>query len=375
MRRRLFETEHDAFRDSFRQFLHANAVPRVEEWESDGVTPRDFWTTAGSLGFLGFEAPPEFGGLGIRDFRYNAIIQEEVAASGIATDGFALHNDIVAPYLIEYSNAEQRNRWLPQFVSGDMITAIAMTEPGAGSDLAAISTKAVDDGEHVVLDGSKTFITNGYSADLVLTLARSGEGFTLVAVDRGTPGLVQHKPLKKLGRKGQDTAEVTFDNCRVPRSNIIGEPGSAFNLIKKNLARERLSIAVHAVASARAGLSLALDHTKSRFSFKRPVATHQSVLHSLAGMHTDILVAQSHIDACITAINEDELSPHDAAGVKYWATDLEGRVLDQALQFFGGYGFMDEYPISRRWRDARVQRIYGGANEIMKEIVGRQLIR
>ena len=379
LRRRLFDAEHDAFRDSFRRFIDAEAVPNVNQWEAAGVTPREFWKKAGALGFLGFEAPAQFGGVGIHDFRYNAIIQEEVAASGIATDGFALHNDILAPYLIEYADEDQRSRWLPGFVSGELVTAIAMTEPGTGSDLAAITTKATYDGDHLVVEGSKTFITNGSSADLVLVLARTGEregrGMTLVAIERGTRGLIQQAPLKKAGRKGQDTAEIVIEGCRVPRANIVGVAGNAFDLVKRSLARERLSIAVYAVASAREGLRLALEHTRARKTFRQPIASHQAVLHGLASMHTDIEVAQSHVDACVVALNDGELTAHDAAGIKYWATDLESRVLDQSLQYFGGYGYMDEYPISRRWRDARVQRIYGGANEIMRDIVGRQLIR
>ncbi|MRJ75123.1 acyl-CoA dehydrogenase [Aeromicrobium sp. SMF47] len=379
MQRHLYSAEHETFRSAFREFLEHEAVPYVEDWESAGTLPREFWQRAGQAGYLGFEADPELGGLGIQDFRYNAVIQEEVAASGIANDGFSLHNDIVTPYLLEFTDEEQRRRWLPGFTAGDTITAIAMTEPQAGSDLAAVTTSGRPDGGSIVLNGSKTFITNGSIADLVIVLVRTGEddgrGMTLVVVEEGTPGMTRGKPLKKAGRRGQDTAEIFFDDCAVPVQNILGEPGRAFSLVKRNLARERLSIAVHAVESAHTGLQLALEHTTMRSTFGRPINRHQAVSHTLAEMHTAVQVARSHVDACVVELDEGRLSAEDAAGAKFWATDLEGAVLDQALQLFGGYGFMDEYPISRRWRDARVQRIYGGANEIMKDIVGRGLTR
>lgn len=379
MRRHLYSAEHETFRSAFREFLDHEAVPFVDDWEAAGTLPREFWKAAGDAGYLGFEADPELGGLGIDDFRYNAVIQEEVAASGIANDGFSLHNDIVAPYLLEFTTAEQRQRWLPGFTAGETITAIAMTEPQAGSDLAAVATSGRRKGSSLVLNGSKTFITNGSIADLVIVLVRTGEndgrGMTLVAVEEGTPGMTRGQPLKKAGRRGQDTAEVFFDDCTVSVDNILGEPGDAFSLVKRNLARERLSIAVHAVASADTGLQLALEHTAMRSTFGRPLNRHQAVSHTLAEMHTAVQVARSHVDACVVELNEGRLTAEDAAGAKFWATDLEGAILDQALQLFGGYGFMDEYPISRRWRDARVQRIYGGANEIMKDIVGRGLTR
>lgn len=379
MRRPLYSPEHDTFRAAFREFLDREAVPFVDDWEAAGTLPRQFWQQAGEAGYLGFEADPELGGLGIDDFRYNAVIQEEVAASGIANDGFSLHNDIVAPYLLEFADEEQRRRWLPGFTAGDTITAIAMTEPSTGSDLAAVASTGRREGSSLVLNGSKTFITNGSIADLVIALVRTGEndgrGMTLVAVEEGTPGMTRGKPLKKVGRRGQDTAEVFFDDCAVPTENILGEPGAAFSLVKRNLARERLSIAVYAVASANTGLQLALEHTTVRSSFGRPINRHQAVSHTLAEMHTAVQVARSHVDACVLELNDGTLTAEDAAGAKYWATDLEGRILDQALQLFGGYGFMDEYPISRRWRDARVQRIYGGPNEIMKDIIGRGLTR
>ncbi|WP_286900570.1 acyl-CoA dehydrogenase family protein [Thermocrispum sp.] len=375
MRRTLYTDEHEQFRAAFRQFLDAEAVPHWEEWEKAGTAPREFWRAAGKLGFLGFEAPEQYGGLGIRDFRYNAVLQEEVADSGIATDGFALHNDIVAPYLLDWTTDEQKARWLPGFTSGETITAIAMTEPHAGSDLASIRTTARIEGSSVVLDGAKTFITNGSIADLVLVLARTGErGMTLVAVEAGTPGLRHGTPLRKIGRKGQDTAEVFLDGCVVPVENVLGEPGAGLELVKHNLARERLSIAVHAVASAHKALQLALEHATTRTTFGKPLARHQAILHDLAQAHIDIQVVRSHVDACVAALVDGELSGEDAAGAKLAATELESRVLDRALQLFGGYGFMEEYPIARRWRDARVQRIYGGANEIMREIVGRALL-
>lgn len=376
MRRTLYTADHEEFRAGFREFLQAEAVPHSEEWLAAGTHPRDFWKAAGAAGFLGFEAAPEYGGLGVRDFRYNAVIAEEVAALGVVTDGFALHNDIVAPYLVEYASDGQRARWLPGFTAGETITAIAMTEPQAGSDLAAIRTSARRDGDEIVLDGAKTFITNGSVADLVIVLAKDTDGgMSLVVVEDGAPGLTRGKPLHKIGRHGQDTAEVFLDGVRVPARNIVGVPGRALDLVKRNLPRERLSIAVYAVESAARGLRLAVEHTTQRTSFGRPVARHQAVLHKLAEMHTAISVARSHVDACVIALNAGELSPEDAAGAKYWATDLEGQVLDGCLQLFGGYGFMAEYPIGRMWRDARIQRIYGGANEIMKDIVGREMLR
>jgi acyl-CoA dehydrogenase len=375
----MFEAEHDDFRAAFRAFLDREAVPRSDVWEEQGHVDKSFWRKAGEAGYLAFEAPESFGGLGVRDFRFNAVIAEEVVASGMAGDGFALHNDIVAPYLLEHTSQEQLQRWLPGVVRGETVTAIAMSEPGAGSDLARISTTARREGDTLVLNGSKTFITNGYTADLVLVLARGrGEddtdtGMNLVAVESGTPGFQQAKPLKKVGRRAQDTAELHFDDCRVPASHVIGPPGRAFDLVKQNLPRERLSIAITAVASARRGLALALAHADTRRTFGKPLRSHQTVLHRLADMHTRTQVAQSHIDACVLALNAGELTPEDAAGAKYYATDLEGAVLDEALQLFGGYGYMEEYPIARMWRDARVQRIYGGANDILKEVVGRGL--
>jgi len=376
--RRIFDDEHRAFRESFRAFLDAEAVPRVEEWEAQGFVSREFWQKAGAQGFVGFDAPDELGGAANRDFRFNAVIAEEVADSGAAGDGFAMANDIIGPYLIEYASPEQQRRWVPGFVSGDTVAAIAMTEPGGGSDLARITTTGRIEGSEVVLNGSKTFITNGITAELVLVLARTGTArradLSLVAVEYGTPGFIRGRALEKIGRHGQDTAELFFDDCRVPLENVIGEVDAALDLVKRNLPRERMSIAITGVASARRALRLGLEYATTRSTFGKPLVQHQTVLHKLADLHTAIEVAQSHVDNCVIALNAGTLSPEDAAGAKYWATDLESRVIDEVLQLFGGYGYMEEYPIARMWRDSRVQRIYGGANEIMREIVGRGLI-
>ena len=377
MRRTVYDQDHEAFRAGFRTFLQRAAVPHTATWESQGVVDRSFWTAAGAAGYLGFEAPVEHGGLGLRDFRYNAVMSEELCALGVSGDGFSLHNDIVAPYLLDVASQEQQSRWLPGFTSGEVITALAMSEPGAGSDVASVRTTATYDGDEIVLDGSKTFITNGARADLVIVLARTGEedgkGMSLVVVESGAPGFVHGLPLQKIGRHGQDTAELYFDECRVPRTNLLGEPGRAFRIVMSKLARERLSIAVLAVASARAALELALEHCRTRHAFGQPIGQFQVLRHQLAEMHTEVQVAQTYVDSCVLALNAGELSAPDAAGAKYWTTELQWRVVDRCLQLFGGYGYMEEYPIARIWRDARVQRIYGGTTEIMKEVVSRDL--
>jgi alkylation response protein AidB-like acyl-CoA dehydrogenase len=373
----VYDADHETFRAGFRTFLQRAAVPHTERWESDGVVDRSFWRAAGDNGYLGFEAPVELGGLGLRDFRYNAVMSEELCSLGVSGDGFSLHNDIVAPYLLDVATPQQQQRWLPGFTSGEVITALAMSEPGAGSDVAAVRTTAKYDGDEIVLDGSKTFITNGARADLVVVLARTGEeggkGLSLVVVESGAVGFVHGQPLQKIGRHGQDTAELFFDGCRVPRDNLLGEPGRAFRVVMSKLARERLSIAVLAVASAHAALQLALEHCRTRQAFGQPIGQFQVLRHQLAEMHTELQVAQTYVDTCVLALNAGDLSASDAAGAKYWTTELQWRVVDRCLQMFGGYGYMEEYPIARIWRDARVQRIYGGTTEIMKEVVSRDL--
>ncbi|TDV56220.1 acyl-CoA dehydrogenase family protein [Actinophytocola oryzae] len=373
MKRHLFDADHELFRTGFRAFLDGAAAGRHEEWERTGLVDREFWKAAGAAGFIGFEAEQEHGGLGIDDFRYNTVIAEEMAATETPGDGFVM-NDIIGPYLVEFADAEQRRRWVPGYVAGETIVAIAMSEPEAGSDLAAIRTTAVPDGDELVLTGTKTFITNGARADLVLVLARSGDRTSVVAVEAGTPGFERGRTLHKVGRRSQDTAELFFEGARVPMANVIGTPGDGMTIVKRNLARERLAIAVTAVAAGRHAFDLALAHTRERKTFGKPVARHQAVMHALAELRVALDVATSHVDSCVLALNAGELTAEDAAGAKFWATELQWRVTDECLQLFGGYGYMDEYPISRLWRDARVQRIYGGTSEIMKEIVGRSLV-
>lgn len=377
MRRRLYDTDHDQFRAAFRTFLERNAVPHADEWEDRGTVDRGYWREAGKAGFIGFEAPVEHGGLAIHDFRYNAVITEEIVRSGVNGDAFTMANDILAPYLIEVTDEAQAQRWLPGFVSGELIAALALSEPGGGSDLAALTTTGTWHGDRIVINGSKTFITSGATADLALVLVRTGEadgrGMTLVAVEADTPGFTRGAPMHKIGRRAQDTAELFFTDCEVPAANVLGEPGEGFRLVMRNLARERLSIAVNGVCVARRALDLALDHTRERTTFGKRLVDHQSVRHAVAEMHTAIEVTQSHIDRCIVALDAGELTAVDAAAAKFHATELEFATADRCLQLFGGYGYIEEYPIARLWRDARVTRIYGGANEIMREIVGRDI--
>jgi alkylation response protein AidB-like acyl-CoA dehydrogenase len=378
MRRRLYDDEHEAFRSAFRALLDREAVPNVEKWEAEGAPDRDFVVKAAEAGYLGFELAPEHGGLGIADFRYNAVMTEEVVASGMAGDLFTMQNDIIVPYLLKLATEEQQARWSPRFTAGQCVTALAMTEPGAGSDLAAIAATARRDGDELVLNGSKTFITSGATCDLAIVLVRTGErggrGTSLVVVEHGTPGFERGRPMRKIGRKAQDTAELFFADCRVPLANLLGEPGRGFAHAVANLPRERLSIALSGLASARHALGLALDHTVERVAFGGPLVQLQSVRMALGGMHTDIVVLQEYLDRCVIALNDGELSPEEAAGAKYKATDLQWQVVDHVLQLFGGYGYMEEYPIARIWRDARVQRIYGGSNEVMQDLVGRALV-
>jgi len=386
MRRELFEDLHEDFRASFRTFLEREVVgedDRYGAWERAGIVPREVFARAGRGGFLAMAVPEAYGGAGAEDFRLNLVIGEEAQRAGVGSFGLGitLHNDISLPYFLRYCTAEQRARWLPGIASGELITALAMTEPGIGSDLAAMSTSARREGDHYVVSGAKTFITNGINADLVITAVKTGvgghqdrhRGISLLVLERGMAGFARSRKLEKIGQHAQDTAELSFDDVRVPAVNLLGEEGQGFLYLVSNLPQERLSIAASAVAAAEAALAWTLDYVRERQAFGQPIGSFQNSRFTLAEVHGEVEVARVFVDRCAQALNAGELTPEQAATAKWWTTDLQGRVVDRCLQLFGGYGYMLEYPIARAFADARVTRIYGGANEIMKEIVGRSL--
>jgi alkylation response protein AidB-like acyl-CoA dehydrogenase len=379
MQRSLNEPEHDAFRDTVRTFLERHVVPRHAEWEKAGIVDRQVWVEAGKQGLLGMDVPEEFGGGGVADFRFNVVLDEEVTRHGATGLGFGLHNDIVAPYLLTLCTDEQKARWLPAFCAGELITAIAMSEPGAGSDLQAIRTYARRAGDGWVLSGSKTFITNGINADLVLVVAKTdpeaggARGLSLLAVERGMAGFERGRNLDKIGLKAQDTAELFFDEVRVPAANLVGRENEGFVHLMENLPQERLSIAVGAVAACEKVLELTLEYVKIRKAFGRPVGSFQHSRFVLAEIATETTIARTFLDECIRQHMRGQLTVSDAAMAKWWTTDLQNKVADACLQLHGGYGYMTEYMVSKAWLDGRVQAIYGGTNEIMKEIVGRGL--
>ena len=379
MQQHLYQSEHQEFRATVRAFLDRHVTPYHPDWEKAGLVDRDVWVEAGRQGLLGTDVPVEYGGGGVSDFRFNAVLDEEVVRAGASGLGFGLHNDIIAPYLLGLGTDEQKRRWLPGFCSGQTITAIAMTEPGAGSDLQGVRTHTRRDGTDYLLSGSKTFITNGILSDLVIVVARTdpdAEGaraLSLLVVERGMAGFERGRNLDKIGMKAQDTAELFFDDVRVPAENLLGEPNRGFVHLMEGLPRERLSIAVVAVAACEWMLEMTLDHVRSRTAFGRPVGSFQHSRFVLAELATRTTVARTFVNHCVAEYNAGRLTATDAAMAKWWTTDLQNRVADACLQLHGGYGYMSEYPISRAYLDGRVQSIYGGTNEIMKEIVGRSL--
>ncbi|HEY2273433.1 MAG TPA: acyl-CoA dehydrogenase family protein [Jatrophihabitantaceae bacterium] len=379
MDRKHFAGEHLAFADAFGAFVDKQIAPHYEEWERAGITPREVFTEAGKGGFLGMAVPEELGGGGVDDFRFNQAMGEQIAASGIGGTGLglSLHNDICLPYFLSYCTDEQRERWLPGIASGELITAIAMTEPGAGSDLAGIRTSAKRDGDHYVVNGSKTFITNGINADLVITAVRTAEdrhqGVSLVVLERGMAGFARGRNLDKLGLHSQDTAELSFSDVRVPVENLLGDEGNGFGQLIQKLPQERLSIAVAGLAEAQAAFDETLRYVNDRKAFGTTIGSFQHTKFALAEMVTEIEVAQAFVDRCVDRLNAGELTPADAAKAKWWCTELQGRVLDKCVQLHGGYGYMTEYRISRRYADARITRIYGGTTEIMKSVVSKSL--
>ena len=378
MRHTLYESEHDAFRDMVAAFMAKEVAPFHAQWEKDGVVDRGVWLEAGKQGMLGTDVPEEYGGGGVKDFRYNCVIAEEVIKVGASGLGFTLHNDVMAPYLLDLTTAEQKARWLPGFCSGETITAIAMSEPGAGSDLQGLKTRAVRDGSDWLLSGSKTFITNGINADLVLVVAQTdpekgAHGFSLLAVERGMPGFERGRNLDKVGMKAQDTAELFFDEVRVPAENLVGTEGGGFVHLMEKLPQERLSIAVVAVAAARHVLDLTLDYCKERKAFGKPIGSFQHNRFVLAEMATEVEIAEHYLEKSVLEHNAGRYDVQDAAMAKWWTTELQKRVVDQCVQLHGGYGYMLEYPVARAFVDSRVQTIYGGTTEVMKEIIGRSL--
>jgi alkylation response protein AidB-like acyl-CoA dehydrogenase len=380
MRRTLFEPEHVDYRESVRRFVAEEITPHHADWERQGIVPRELFAKAAAKGMLAMQVPEEFGGSGVDDFRFNQIISEEIGLSGDAGSGLGitLHNDICLPYFLRLCNQEQRARWLPGIADGSLITALAMTEPEMGSDLAGLRTTAVREGEEYVVNGSKTFITNGINSDLVITAVKTDPsqrhaGISLLIVERGMEGFERGRNLEKVGMHAQDTAELFFDNVRVPVENRLGEEGQGFRHMTGNLPQERLSIAIAGVAAARGALRATIDYVKQRQAFGQPIGSFQNSRFALAEMATEVELATSFCDQAVLALNARELSPEDAAMAKWWATELQGRVIDRCVQLHGGYGYMLEYPIARAFVDARVTRIYGGTTEIMKEIIGRSL--
>jgi alkylation response protein AidB-like acyl-CoA dehydrogenase len=380
VQRTLFDDEHDLFRASVRRFIAAEVAPNNEQWERDGVVDRAMFTDAGAHGFLGMAVPEAFGGGGVDDFRYNLVIGEEVQLAGVnaAGLGWTLHNDICLPYFLSLCTDEQKERWLPGICSGELITAIAMTEPGIGSDLASMTTTAQRDGDDYVVNGSKTFITNGINADLVITAVKTDpaqrhRGMSLVVVERGMAGFERGRNLEKIGMHAQDTAELFFADVRVPVANRLGDEGEGFRYLVTNLPQERLSIAATGVAAARTVFDATLAYVKERTAFGQPIGSFQNSRFRMAEMATEIEIAQTFIDRCVLALNAGELTAEEASMAKWWCTELQGRVADACVQLHGGYGYMTEYPVARAYADARITRIYGGTTEIMKEIIGRSL--
>ena len=374
----ILEQEHEDFRAVARAFFDKEVVPHHAAWEEAGVVDREIWRKAGERGLLCFDVEEEYGGPGIKDFRYNMVLAEESARANASGPGFAVHTDIIVPYISSLGTDEQKRRWLPGCVSGDLVTAIAMTEPGAGSDLQGIRTTAVDAGDHYVLNGSKTFISNGILADLVIVVCRTDpdaghQGISLLVVERGMEGFERGRNLEKMGLHAQDTAELSFTDVRVPKENLLGAEGSGFISLMENLPQERISIGCIAVAAIEHVLDLCLAYAKEREAFGKPIGTFQHNRFVLAEMATEAHIARVFINDCVLRLNAGQVDTALASMAKWWTTELQKRVVDAGVQLHGGYGYMNEYPISKVYVDSRIQTIYGGTTEIQKEIIGRML--
>ena len=379
MKREIYDEDHEAFRSSVREFLERSVIPHVEQHAVDKAIPREFWLEAGKQGFLGLEIPEEYGGAGAGDYRFNAVMAEELSKVNAALGScWGIHADITAPYIVAMGTEEQKQRWLPGVASGEILLAIGMTEPSGGSDLAALKTSAVKDGDDWVINGSKTFITNGYSADLVITAVRTdpekgARGISLFAIPSDAPGFSRGRKLDKVGQDESDTAELFFEDVRLSEEHVLGELGGGFIAMMQKLPQERLGCAISNVAHAKQILVETLQYTKDRKAFGAPIGTFQHNKFLLAELFTAIEVAEAYIDTCVIAHDKGELTPVDAAKAKWWSSQVQNDVLDHCVQLHGGYGFMNEYRVARAWRDARVSKIWAGSNEIMKELIGRDL--
>jgi acyl-CoA dehydrogenase len=381
MRRDIFTPEQDDFRLMVREFIEREVIPSFPAWEKAGELPRDFFAKLGGLGVMGMAIPEEHGGAGQDDYRYNVILQEEAARALVTLGTLRTQLDVILPYFLTYANGEQRGRWFPGLAAGELLTAVAMTEPGTGSDLAGIRTRAVRDGDSYVVNGAKTFITGGALADLVIVVTRTSEaprenrraGLTLLVVEEGMAGFAKGRKLDKIGLKVQDTAELSFTDVRVPVANRLGEEGAAFGYLGHNLPQERMAIAVGSVAQARAALDATIEYVSSRKVFGQTVSSFQNTKFELAAIAAEIEAGQALLDRAIVALVDSQLSNADAAITKLFCTEMQGRVVDRCLQLFGGYGYITEFPIARLYADARVSRIYGGTSEVMKSIISKSL--
>jgi long-chain-acyl-CoA dehydrogenase len=382
MRSTFYEEEHDAFRESVREFVAREITPHYDEWERAGEVPFELYARMGAAGLVGLAIPEEYDGMGVDDYRFRMVLNEELSRAQATSinAAFGVHDDIVIPYLLDLATDEQRGRWFPSMAAGTRISAVGMTEPGAGSDLQGIRTTAVRDGDDWVLNGSKTFITNGFHASLILVFARTdpeagSRGYSLFMVEDGMPGFERGRKLDKLGLHAQDTAELFFSDVRVPAANLIGEAGQGLIYLMQRLPRERISIAAAGLASAEAAYGWGRDYVFEREAFGKPIGDLPTVRFTLAELETELDITRAYVERCILALNEGELTTVEASKAKWWATELEQRVVTRSLQLHGGYGFMEEFPIARAFRDSRVQTIYGGTTEIMKEIIGRDIAK
>lgn len=376
--RTIYEAEHIEFRRTVRNWIESEIAPNHEQWERDGIVPRSVWEDAGIRGFLGIAVPEIYGGGGSEDFRFAAIISEEIGFAGVVggAHGFTVHNDIVLPYILSLANDEQKMRWLPKMVSGKYIGALAITEPNTGSDMGAIKTTALLDGDEYIVNGSKTFISNGINSDVIVAAVRTSpdlgkKGISLLVIERGMSGFERGRNLEKIGKHSQDTAELFFNDMRVPSSNLLGLEGDGMKYLMHNLAQERLSIAVDAVAVAVAALNWTQAYTKERTAFGQNLSQFQNTKFVMAELFAEVQIGQVYVDRCIELHNKKELDATQAAVAKFWLTEMQNKVVDRCLQLHGGYGYMREYPIARAWLDSRIQTIYGGTSEIMKEVISR----